>query len=429
MKTMKNTMRLLALAALLMSANPVAVFADNETVTIGSVNAAGPNGTAVVGYDTNINNNKAASTSDANSTATGGNSTATGGDAKAVINYIEKTQLPVVSQYYPGMVNAQLGSDNYGSSVAMFSNYDILGNGCRVWTMAKHRVKIEAMRQVENSVSWDKMMDLTIAYPNVEKKFSSIGEGQVYLYDSIDLVRGMGLREEDFVGTVSYDTELSKKYFVPQSYLGERACYDGSQLFGANLTVRLGEFNNGHFIASGNSFSLGGIFSTVLNCVSGSGASAGLGGSGAKNSKVITNGAVYGLFHISGQPQVVVPVAQPVSYQPQPVERLEEVVKFCPYPCYNNASLRKQLADAQAKSGNFSEAIKNYEIAQRDILAGKEPSGKKTVTMQAGLELLKVVRYNELYSILKTAGETEEIIKAQAWGFKAMPESVNDLKN
>ena len=148
-----------------------------------------------------------------------------------------------------------------------------------------------------------------------------------------------------------------------------------------------------------------------------------IGGGSVENKKTSVS-VSFSTYRIVQQPMV-----QPVSYQPQPVERLEEVVKFCPYPCYNNASLRKQLADAQAKSGNFSEAIKNYEIAQRDILAGKEPSGKKTVTMQAGLELLKVVRYNQLYSILKTAGEKAEISQAQAWGFNSMPDSANDLKN
>jgi len=385
---------------------------------------------------TNVTNNIETG-SKSESSATGGTGIGEGGAANSSSNltYNEKTQLPAVSQYYPGMVNTQLGSDNYGSSVAMFSNYDILGNGCRVWTMAKHRVKIEAMRQVENSVSWDKMMDLTIAYPNVEKKFSSIGEGQVYLYDSIDLVRGMGLREEDFVGTVSYDTELSKKYFVPQSYLGERACYDGSQLFGANLTVRLGEFNNGHFIASGNSFSLGGIFSTVLNCVSGSGASAGAGTSGAKNSKVITNGAVYGLFRISGQPQVCKPTVEMKAITRSLPWWMEYALKggkkHCPDKCINNACLRTQAAFDYALKGQWKKAENEAQIGQRDIAGGIEQDGTKTITLEAAPILAKVLRRIEMLSVREQFGRASEVSLAtkyrSMYGDTSMPTEIGDL--
>lgn len=407
---MKKYMVIPMMVAFFLAAINTAVFANGETVNNGSVSAGGPNGIAVSGNVTGINNNNARASSYSGSDATGGSAT---------LNYTERQQFPVIPQYQPGMVNVQIGSDTYGTSVAQFGNSDILGRDFRVWTMAKHRTKLSAMKKVEGSVSWDKMMDFIKAYPNIEKEFSPIGESEVYLFDSINLAKNIGLNEENFVGTIMYDTELSKEYFVPQEYLGEKASFDGSQLFGANVAVKLGEFYGGHFIASGKSAGFGGIFSTILNCISSGGLSAGIGSSGAKSSKVITTGAVYGLFRV--EKICPPPVCPPPVVKKQPCEDLtwlqiiiNDELSFCDlckYPCGNNQDHRKKVGDAfvfrYRCTGNrldLEESIKQYWISLDDFQRGWEPNGKiKSLTRNSppAQQIARDTSWNMFWCILE----------------------------
>jgi len=321
---------------------------------------------SIANDNTNNNTNNVTATSTATSTATGGNATATGGNSNATLNYTERQQVP---QYQPPSVNVQIGSDTYGTSVAQFGNSDILGKGCRTWTMAKHRTKLGAMKKVEGAVSWDKMMDLIKAYPDIENEFAPIGEGLVYRYDSIDLAKNIGLTEENYIGILPYDTELSKDYFVPQSYLGERACYDGSQLFGANIVVKIGEFSSGHFVASGKSISGGGILSTILSCITSGGISAGIGSTGTKNSKIITTGAVYGLFR--GQPRPCLFVAEK--------------------PCDDCGDLSEVFADLAM----YQQKIAGCHFFSADNLSYRVPSGERNIELYACTRDQKYLRAAE----------------------------------
>jgi hypothetical protein len=402
---MKNTMKLLVLAALLMSANPAAVFADGETVNIGGVTAQGPNGTAVVGNVTGINNNTVTGTVIGNASGYGGNSNAAGGDSKVINSNLYTSPLQAV-----GFVNTTVAGSGPLSVaiadplIAPFRNgfgKNNLGNviagvgGDTKWENICENIEIEG----DNTLSFSEKLP-----PTQWAAFAFAGEGSAPGPSSKSVRSG------------TYSISIKKgNVGILLARIYQEAMNDGASM------VYVTGLDNYAAKSKTNALSIVGaaVSACTLNVVP-----AGSIGGGSVENKKTSVSVSFSTYRIVQQPMV-----QPVSYQPQPVERLEEVVKFCPYPCYNNASLRKQLADAQAKSGNFSEAIKNYEIAQRDILAGKEPSGKKTVTMQAGLELLKVVRYNQLYSILKTAGEKAEISQAQAWGFNSMPDSANDLKN
>ena len=398
------------MAAIILTATPV--FAGGNDGEIGDIIVSSANN--------NVNNNAANANSTSTSNATGGNANATGGNADIKINqtYAAFTTAPLTSVNLPS-------SSSAGTYGHLPTQFDLKLAIQVIRKIDGHNFKtiVETMKK-SGSKDWNEINDEIISSPLIKNNFGQLPENEAVRF--LTEIPSSGINDENVVGVIPYNSKLNKKYPVqPTDFLAKVYC-DASK-FGANRAIFVDQFSQAHLTSSSDGLTIGGALSWISKCLTfGQSTSASVSTAGGNSTQYNNAGTIVILYREDAMKVVEEKV---VPYQPQPIERLEEVVKFCPYPCYNNASLRKQLADAQARSGNFSEAIKNYEIAQRDILAGKEPSGKKTFTMQAGLELLKVVRYNELYSILKTAGEAEEIKQAQAWGFKVRPDSVSDLKN
>lgn len=154
-----------------------------------------------------------------------------------------------------------------------------------------------------------------------------------------------------------------------------------------------------------------------------------------------------GEFFSCEAPIIVVPPPPPVV-EPQvkacdpekfrkELRTAEDGYKHCPKPCLNNQKHRGAAADAYARlyecTGKTDrdllyKAIKNYEIAERDFLNGREPDGTRTRNIASAQKLMRDIYYNWSWSILVLYGEDAQTNFAKAKGLTVVPQAISELK-
>ncbi|MEI7621279.1 MAG: hypothetical protein WCJ51_01970 [Candidatus Moraniibacteriota bacterium] len=384
--------------------------------------------------NSNANTNNVIVNSSVNSDATGGNVDFSSVVERALLNSPE---------HNIGTPTGLIDAAGYGTSVAT-SNFSFnTGQGYRIWTLEKHRVMINAMEKANGAVSWGRMQDLMILYPDIERDFSPMN-GPVYYFDNALSLQAMRITEENIVGLLTYDTEASKKYFVPKNYLQHRSCYDAGIIYGGNIVVKVGDYSEGVFYADASNRTLGGAFSGLIGCVTGGAISGGVGGANTQNSKSIKNGAVYAVLRIDNPQFTVPPIAPPVIKRVCNIATIKfwltvllDRTKNCPTPCGNNQLLRLQRADlylfwwhctGEKDRELLGLAIKEYKIAERDFENGREKDGTPTSASKEGKALDASVRWNHAYAVYMLEGESSAVSFAKKNKMREVPTEYSDLK-
>lgn len=113
------------------------------------------------------------------------------------------------------------------------------------------------------------------------------------------------------------------------------------------------------------------------------------------------------------------------------IERLKVEISNCKVWSINNERLRFLLANAYAdlakcsgENGYYSEAIKNYKLAEENYLKGKDIKANKTEADQ----ILYKVYWNWAATIREVEGRDAEVRFAQDKKLTTMPSGINELK-
>ena len=374
------------------------------------------------------------------SNSAGGTGIGEGGAANSTLTYNERLQLLIGNSHQIGTPGTQIDAGGYGTSAAeSVFHFAVAEKNYRIWTMAKHRTMLTAMKKVEGSVSWDKLMNLVIVYPEIENVFSPMGESPVYFLSDIRLLERMKITEENIVGKLIYDTESSKKYFVPQGYLDKRSCFDAGTVYGGNVVVKVGEYVGGVFISESSNRTLGGVLSKIISCSLGGAITPGIGGANTESSKRVKNGAVYAVLRVDNPEQflnvkVSVPVVD-VSVFSRKIKSLEEGRDNCKKKCINNFNLSQQIGDVflawhhVAPSDQLlHDAEAAYARAEENFLRGVEPNGKKTSSLKNAKRAMDNVYYNWSYVKLLLEGKDKADAFAGSKGLTEAPDKFGDLK-
>lgn len=149
-----------------------------------------------------------------------------------------------------------------------------------------------------------------------------------------------------------------------------------------------------------------------------------------------------GLMMCDGQPALptsVVPPPQAKACDPGSIwARIQmelEACKHCLKPCLNNEIHRKQAGDGYEDyyycTGDkrfLFEAIKQYKIADRDFLNGREPDGTRTRTLKGAQDTIYKTYYNWSWAVRELYGRDAQVSFARSKGLTMMPSSINDIK-
>jgi len=258
------------------------------------------------------------------------------------------------------------------------------------------------------SRSWNDIKGEIICKPSFRANFGKLSAQESVLFTGAPRYEVEG---RNIVGALLLDSKFDKKYpVVPTDFLGY--VYEIAAEMGANRVYILDSFEQLRLKQSSGPV-LGGALSAITSCATGGAISLGLGG-GKEMSAYGKAGILVILY------RETVPVA--VSVSPMQVSYAESFVAYCPNPCANNAMLRKGTADNRLRRGDVVGAIENYEIAERDILNGREPDGTRTITIPAAQSLLHAIRYNWSFAIRMQSSEESQMAFARRVRLTVVPE-------
>lgn len=269
-------------------------------------------------------------------------------------------------------------------------------------TKEDFRTMIAVMEKTNGAEKWSEIDEKIVPSPVIKRQFSTFGENEPVYFFPQEMVSPVlsRLSDKNLAGIWVYNSELDKDNPVLGPHFKARANMDARSV-GANVVVPFDQFFQGYFVPEGTEFSIGGLLSGIASSFTRGASIAGnVGIARQQNTEFGRPGAAFIFLRVENPMDLCrVEVIEEVKKSPTPVtpapcdpnpiyqkiKDLEEKIKLCKKWGIDNMRLRFAKANAYAElaictveNGYFSEAIKDYQLAEKNYLNGEDISANRT---------------------------------------------------